>query len=520
MKTTEKKQVALKGSEKAAPAAQKTGTLNTAQVAEVTIRVRRKESVDEAIAKGERMTNAEYEKRFGASDEDLKQVEDFAHEHHLSIVESSSARRSVIVRGSVADLQEAFGVQLEHFKDETGCTFRGRSGVIHIPAQLEGIIEGVFGLDDRPHARPMFQIRNDDKADPADGRIRAHSVGVSYTPPTLAKIYNFPTGVTGAGQGIGIIELGGGYRTTDLNNYFKSLKLTPPSIKAISVDGATNRPSNANSDDGEVMLDIEVAGAVAPGAAIAVYFATNTDKGFLDAITKAIHDTTNKISVLSISWGGPESSWTKQSLTSFNQAFQSAALLGVTITVASGDAGSADGVPGGKLHVDFPSSSPFVLACGGTSLNVSGTVISSEVVWHDSNSSAGGGGVSEFFALPTYQSGAGVPASPATKFAGRGVPDVAANADPNTGYQVLVDGQSFVIGGTSAVAPLMAGLVALINEQKKTKVGFINPVIYANPAQHCRDITVGNNDTTSHKLGFQAKAGWDACTGLGVLNKI
>jgi kumamolisin len=184
------------------------------------------------------------------------------------------------------------------------------------------------------------------------------------------------------------------------------------------------------------MLDIEVAGSIAPGANIAVYFAPNTDQGFIDAITDAVHDTARKASVVSISWGGAEDSWTQQSQTAMNAAFQDAATLGVTVTVASGDNGSTDGVGDGSLHVDFPASSPYVLACGGTTLKGSDGAISSEVVWNEiaNNEGATGGGVSNAFALPAYQSSAGVPVQPKTGFVGRGVPDVAGDADPITGY--------------------------------------------------------------------------------------
>ncbi|MEO6852301.1 MAG: S53 family peptidase, partial [Mucilaginibacter sp.] len=274
-----------------------------------------------------------------------------------------------------------------------------------------------------------------------------------------------------------------------------------------------------NSADGEVMLDIEVAGAVAPGAKIVVYFCPNTDQGFLDAITKAVHDTTNKPSVISISWGSAEVNWTQQSLNNFNETFKAAALLGVTICVAAGDSGSSDSVTDGKVHVDFPASSPYVLACGGTSLKVNNNKMSSETVWHDSNDSATGGGVSNFFALPDYQSNAKVPLSLNSQFKGRGLPDVAGDADPNTGYKVLVDGQKMVIGGTSAVAPLMAGLIARINQKKGKSAGFINPALYANPS-FCRDITLGNNKTTSTNTGYTAGPGWDACTGWGVLSSL
>ena len=260
------------------------------------------------------------------------------------------------------------------------------------------------------------------------------------------------------------------------------------------------------------MLDIEVASSVAPGAKIVMYFTPNTDQGFADAITTAIHDTTNKPSVISISWGGPESTWTAQAMTAMDAACQSAAALGVTITVAAGDNGSSDGIKG--ANVDFPASSPHVLACGGTKLDASGSTIVSEVVWNELalKDGATGGGVSNFFALPSWQANAKVPA-PSGKTGGRGVPDVAGNADPTTGYQVRYDGSPTVLGGTSAVAPLWAGLVAIANQQLGTQVGYLNPIIYtAKPAATFNDITVGNNGA------FSAGPGWDACTGLGSPN--
>jgi subtilase family serine protease len=267
------------------------------------------------------------------------------------------------------------------------------------------------------------------------------------------------------------------------------------------------------------MLDIEVVGAIAPGANIAVYFAPNSDQGFIDAVTDAIHDTTRNPSVVSISWGGPETTWTQQSLTALNAALQDAATLGVTVTVAAGDDGSSDGVGDGQLHVDFPASSPFSLACGGTKLQASGSTITSEVVWNETanNEGATGGGVSVNFPLPAYQQSAGAPAQPQTQYVGRGVPDVAGDADPTTGYQVRVDGQDTVIGGTSAVAPLWAALVALINEQLGKNVGFLNPTLYSLGETDFHDITSGNNDDAG--LGYYtAGPGWDACTGLGSPN--
>ena len=265
------------------------------------------------------------------------------------------------------------------------------------------------------------------------------------------------------------------------------------------------------------MLDIEVIGSIAPGAKIVVYFAPNTDQGFLDAITNAIHDTTNKPSVISISWGAPENGWTQQSLTAMNSAIEDGATLGVTIAAAAGDNGSSDGSSDGSDQVDFPASSPWSLACGGTTLTGSGSTIKSEVVWNETanNEGATGGGVSSTFPIPTYQNDANVPAQPATGFAGRGVPDVAGDADPETGYQVIFGGQNAIVGGTSAVAPLWAALTALINQELtssgKTVIGFANPVLYQNPSAF-HDITQGDNGD------FNAGPGWDACTGLGSPN--
>jgi kumamolisin len=309
--------------------------------------------------------------------------------------------------------------------------------------------------------------------------------------------------------------LGGGFRAADLETYFKKLGVATPEVVAVPVDHAANSPTgDPNGADGEVMLDVEVVGAIAPGANIAVYFAPNTDAGFLDAVTSAIHDSVNRPSVISISWGGPEVSWTAQAMTAMDDAFQAAAAMGVTVCAASGDNGSSDGVSDAADHVDFPASSPFALACGGTSLDAVGGRIGNEVVWNDgADNGASGGGISNFFALPSWQAGVKATGNqgqsiPLSK---RGVPDVAGNADPNTGYDVRIDGTDTVIGGTSAVAPLWAALLARINQTSGKPAGYINPRLYQNPAS-LRDISQGNNGD------FAAAAGWDACTGLGSPN--
>ena len=489
---------------------------------EVTVRVRRKAPLQSSSADGFQldllpekrryMTRDQYASMHGADPADLAKVEVFAQAHGLVVVETSSARRSVFLAGTAAGFAAAFGTKIENYEHDGG-TYRGRTGPLTVPADLKDIIEGVFGIDDRPVAKPHFQRY---WPDPSIG-IQALAAGTSYTPPELASLYKFPAGLDGTGQCIGLIELGGGYRKADITAYFKKLGLPLPNVKTVRVDGGKNSPSTPNGPDGEVMLDIEVAAGIAPKAHIAVYFAPNTDKGFLDAITMAVHDKTNKPTVISISWGGPEDSWTQQSLTSYDQSFQAAAALGVTVFCAAGDSGSGDGETDGKAHVDFPASSPAVTGCGGTKLTASGNKISSERVWNEGATSATGGGVSDFFPLPAFQGKAGVPASankPVHK--GRGVPDVAGDADPATGYVVRVDGQDLVFGGTSAVAPLWAGLIALVNQKLGHPVGFLNPLSYGSLAKSgsFQDITSGNNGA------YQAKAGWDPCTGWGSPNGV
>jgi kumamolisin len=517
--STPKKTFPLVGSERVPmEGAREIGPANPKEKVEVTIRLRsragKKPIVNAAeftkpIEKRTVLSRKEFEQRHGAAPESIARIESFAREHKLTVKEKSAARRTVILSGTVSAVNQAFGVELKQY-EHAGGKYRGRTGAIQLPADLNDIVEGVFGLDNRPQAKPHFRKRRE------RGGARADASSLSYTPVQVATLYDFPTGVNGSGECIALIELGGGYTPTDLANYWKQLNLAKtPAVSAVSVGNGSNSPTgDPSGPDAEVMLDIEVAGSIAPGAKIVAYFAENTDAGFLNAITTAVHDTTNNPSVLSISWGGPESSWTQQSLTSMDEAFQAAAALGVTVCVAAGDDGSTDGVNDGLNHVDFPASSPNVLACGGTRLVASGDAITSETVWNElaNNEGATGGGISAVFPLPTYQSNANVPpsANPGGGV-GRGVPDVAGDADPTTGYVTLVDGQSGVIGGTSAVAPLWAGLVALINQSLGKPVGFVNPLLYqsANEAADFNDITSGNNGA------YSAGKGWDACTGLG-----
>jgi kumamolisin len=469
--------------------------------------VLRRKGSDPAIPQTAHLTAAQFTERYGADPADVALVEQFAKKHQLTVVDSSVAKRRVILSGTATTVSAAFGASLVCYRHEiTGREFRGRTGPLKIPVELEPFVIAVLGLDNRPAAQAHFRRRS--RVQP-----RAPQDG-TFTPPQVAALYNFPAGSTGRGQTIAIIELGGGYNTSDLQTYFGSLGVSPPKVTAVSVDGGQNSPGE--DADAEVMLDIEIAGSIANGASIVVYFAPNTDQGFIDAISDAVHDATNKPSIISISWGAPEDSWTPQSQTAMNSALQDAAALGVTVTVACGDNGSSDGQSDGQLHTDFPGSSPYSLACGGTTLAGSGSTISSESVWNEitNNEGATGGGVSAVFPLPSYQNSAGIPTQPLTGFAGRGTPDVAGNADPSTGYQIRVGGQNEIVGGTSAVAPLWAALTALLNEKLGSPVGFLQPKLYPLNEAGFHDITSGNNDDSG--LGYySAGAGWDACTGLG-----
>ena len=527
--------VPLAGSERGVMAdARKRGAAAAEPIVQVTVLVRRRpcdESLctlanrlgDTAPAARAHVNAAQFAERYGADPADLARVEQFARASGLEVVDIRPAERRVLLSGSVALVSAAFGVTLDDYVDANGAhVYRGRSGPVHIPADLAQVVEGVFGLDDRPQARTHFRLQKPLPPDAAPA-IMARAVNRSYTPPQLAAAYNFPSSGNGHGQCVAIIELGGGYKPADLNAYFTGLGIAPPLVKSQSVDGARNKPiGDTASADGEVLLDVEVVGAIAPGATIVVYFAPNTDAGFLDAVSSAIHDPINRPSVVSISWGGPESSWTAQAMRAMDGVFQDAAALGVTICCAAGDDGSSDQrglkAENGVLHVDFPASSPFVLACGGTRLDGAG-MPRLETVWNQGRSGgATGGGVSDGFALPAWQSAVGVPPSGNPgHHVGRGVPDVAGNADPATGYLIQVDGQQMVIGGTSAVAPLYAALVALCNQQLGHRAGYLNPLLYGLPktAAAFQDIRDGDNDISGRHGSYAAKEGWDACTGLG-----
>jgi kumamolisin len=512
------------------------GPVDGAARIEVTLVTRRRAALPAELVLGPAtLTQAEFAQRHGTDPADIDLVREVLSRHGIEVTEVHAGSRRVKASGTLAALAETFGASLSMVRSPHPvmpggqAEHRYRQGSLRIPAELAGIVLAVLGLDDRPQARPQFRIApafsaeaSQAVAGPADGSPAAPAAPAgpaSYTAPQIAEIYQFPAGTDGTGQTIAILELGGGFASSDLDAYFSGLGIATPTVTAAGVDGVVNEPGqDPNGADGEVLLDIEVAGAAAPGATQVVYFAPNTDQGFVDGVSAAVHATPTP-TVLSISWGDSEDAWTAQARSALDAAIADAAVLGVTVCAAAGDNGSNDRVTDGANHADFPASSPHVLACGGTSLRADPATgaITSETVWNDGpGRGATGGGVSDVFPVPSWQTAAGVPVRAGSGSAtGRGVPDVAGNADPVTGYQVLVDGQRMVIGGTSAVSPLWSALVCRLAQATRRPFGLMQPLLYAGvmaggAAAGFRDITSGNNGA------YAAGPGWDACTGLGV----
>jgi kumamolisin len=494
---------------------------------EVTLKLARKAPLPTVDARPTRLlTAAEVGSRFGASDEAVKRVTDTFEALGLGVLASDAATRTVKLGGPVNLMEQAFRVKLLQFDGIRGA-YRGRIGALHVPAALKGDIVGVFGLDNRRAVRRR----------PDSGRKR-HVVDRAtvtakkrpwFFPAELAAAYDYPDG-EGSGQTIGLLEFGGGYFAEDLARFGQAAGLASlPTVVPISVD---KMPTDTNDEaTGEVMLDVEVLAGLCPKATIPVWFSQFTEKGWVDALDAAMHDAKYQPQVLSISWGYAEdvSVWTASAVAQVNEALQEAALMGITVCVAAGDDGSSDGINDGHAHVDFPCASPYVLAVGGTLLRTGAK--RSERAWKDGdglrsdNGGSTGGGVSTRIARPAWQAGLDIaPVNPA-QAAGRIVPDVAANASANTGYFVVAGGQQEISGGTSASAPLWAGLIARINQQLSAsgqRVGYLTPLLYgpvpggAGPLgrQGCNDIHAGDN-VTAHVGGFQSGSGFDAVTGWG-----
>lgn len=389
----------------------------------------------------------------------------------------------VDMRGKCLYVKNLFGTEISLFESE-GKLYYSNVMDIFIPVEWY-FVKDVIGLNNVARFDQHYVIPDPNKP-----------IKRVYNSLEVAGYYDFPERYTGANRVIALIELGGGYLEEDLDFYFKEVLKLPfrPVVIPMSVQGAKNNPADKKASVG-VTMDIEIIGAIAYCSTILVYFAPNSELGFYEAFYAAINNLNFRPSVIVTSWGCPETKNTPLYMESFNSMLGYAAKYNMNIFVSSGDKGSSDGT--NMLVVDFPASSPNVIACGGTTLDVEDGEILSEVVW-----SGSGGGFSNYFAKPDYQ-----------KFVGtkRGVPDIAANSDPLTGYLIYVQGNLTVLGGTGAAACIYGAMGALFAQPMIT-VKYINPYIYDNAELVCYDIVEGSNGPDGK---YDAGVGWDACTGNG-----
>jgi kumamolisin len=473
----------------------------------------------------------------GASTAELQKVVDFAQAHQLQVRDANAARRSVVVSGTVDQVNKAFAIQLHQYRSPLG-KYHGHEGHPSLPADIAGIVELIVGLDNRPV--PARHYATTRVPHPADATTKAATQGdppntVPLTPQQVAKLYNFPPG-NGAGETIGIYEMptsdgAPGYNPTDISATIKAFggSLIVPVPIDVSIDGQTN----TGQTDPETLLDITVSGAIAQGAKIAVYFAAGqSTQNIINALQRMIHpgsgDPVPTILSISYGWSPDEDtdSITAEEYQQMSQLFQDAAHLGITALVSSGDSG-AEIASNTKAEASYPASDPWVTACGGTTIgdvNADFTKFT-EYVWNDTwgqggdeGSGATGGGVSERFPLPSYQNGFPIPISLDLKMSGRGLPDLAGPASPVCGYPQVQGGQEGSGGGTSAVAPLFAGLIAIVNANLGAPVGFLNPQLYALANTAFREISGPPgpaNNSYGGITGYPASKVWNACTGLG-----
>jgi len=508
----------LPGSERRAlPGAVAAGRTDPEARLTVTLKVRRKQALtSEAAAAAAPMSRAALAAAYGADPADIAKTVAAFDALGLTADATDQATRTVVLSGPVSAMEAAFDVKLFDY-DHDGGGYRGRVGAIRIARALKGVVVGVFGLDNRSvaHRRPI-----------AHDAAAAAGAAATRTPAEFAARYNFPAG-DGAGQSVGILEFGGGYFPADLAQFCTAAGIAaPPTVTPISVDGtATNATDGYQS---EVMLDIEVVAGVCPRAAIVVYFAQWTEAGWLAALDKALQDGANDLGVLVISWGAAEDTdvWTPQAMTQVNEALNEAIALAVTVCVATGDNGSSDGVADGPAHVDFPASSPLALAIGGTSVPPAGP----DIAWKTGSGleatygdGASGGGVSACWPREAWQGAVNVTSVNPGAIVGRCTPDLAANADwSQSPYLTVVGGQTQPNGGTSAAAPLVAGLVTLINAARagRPRVGYITPKLYQASgvatigAAGCTPVVSGDNITAAAG-GYRAGPGYNAVCGWG-----
>lgn len=391
--------------------------------------------------------------------------------------------RSVTLEGPLDGMVSAFGATVAIYEDEIKQRFRHRSDALRVPPEIAGIVRGIFGLHQWPRSRKL-------------GALQRHAQPLLAS--DVAALYKFPSG-DGSGQTIAAVQLRGEFKPDDFNQSMSAQGVAPalPIIKR--VDDAAVAHEVATTHDLEAALDVQIMASLAPAARIVVYEAPDDERGCLDAVREAIFDEEYAPSVLSMSYGWPEQTWTPVALDILDELFTAAALIGMSVFCSSGDNGAELNYDG-KPHVLAPASSPFVVSCGATVIANTG---SEEQAWERT-----GGGFSARGGVPAWQDAARSSASRYGASIGRGVPDVAAQQSP--GYYVVVDGVELAMGGTSAVAPVWSALIARINQRLGVPVGFFAPILYGPAGSKIfSDVTAGSNGP------YEASQGWDPCTGLG-----
>lgn len=475
------------------------------------------------------LTPQQFASEFGPTVQQQQQVVNYLRTHGLSVTSVSSNGLLIDAHATVAQAQMAFQVQINNYQLK-GHTFYANASPPSIPASLSSLITSIGGLDNSVRLHPLSHLVKHKKPTQlkTHGSLKAAAAAGGFAPADLQKAYDATAlqqaGVQGNNQTVAVFELDG-YQSSDISQYLQTYNLGNPSISNVLVDGVTG---SAGAGAVEVELDIEVVAAMAPKAAQIVYEGPNTTQGVNDTYNKIVTD--NKAQITTISWGQCESQSGNAELQTLDTIFKQGAAQGIAMFAASGDSGAYD-CNDSNLAVDSPAGDPYISGVGGTNLQLNGGAYSSESVWSNSGDTqrspkgaGGGGGISSFFAQPTWQTGPGVKNQYSNGM--RQVPDISADADPATGYAVYctvtAGGCSasgwIVVGGTSAAAPLWAGSAALINEylqkQGKPRMGFANPVFYAlanatQPFAPFHDVTSGTN------LFYPATAGYDMASGLG-----
>lgn len=470
----------------------------------------------------------EFVYQFGSIRDELVLVEEWAVANGLTVTESSEGSATIKLTGLAGQFNNLFNIQLNTVIDGDR-TYVTHSGDLTIPSDINSVVELVLGLDN------SLRFSSNSHLDTSDIPFDPNVTIGSPTPVDLSKAYKFPRSpgtnqVQGLGACVAIIELGGGYTTQNLTSTFSRIGLSNPTVVDVSVDGGTNSPAvyDIGGANGEVMLDIYCVGSVAPGAKQVIYFAPNSYQGFIDSIIAPINDTVNNPSVISVSWGTIDTNWTTPNRNAFENALAAAVAKGITVFVAAGDYGTKAISSSAYGTVQYPGTSPYVVSCGGTVITVNTDyTINTERAWGGvlDNGFAGGGGVSSIFSLPAWQSGRGYTTSTYTgttmSLARRGIPDVSAMARGYTlywyDYTTLTPtaNRLSTFLGTSAVAPLLSGLMARLNSLSGRIIGFVNTDWYAAQSTAFNDITTGANTLSTATSGYSATISWDACTGLG-----